>query len=105
VRLAASAGITAEEIDAIASRDDAGTWSDLEAAALAAVDEMLDGYRVTDATWDRLAAHLDERELVELVFVVGTYTALAMAFNTFGLELDPDLRAGAPTTRTDTEEQ
>jgi hypothetical protein len=28
---------------------------------------------------------------VELVFVVGTYTALAMAFNSFGLELEAEL--------------
>ena len=28
---------------------------------------------------------------MELVFVVGTYTGLAMAFNSFGLALDADL--------------
>ena len=33
--------------------------------------------------------HLDESQLVEVVFVVGTYTCLAMAFNSFGLQLDP----------------
>ncbi len=41
------------------------------------------------AAWPK---QLDERQLVELVFVVGTYTALAMAFNSFGLQLDPELR-------------
>ena len=39
----------------------------------------------------RLAERFDERQLVELVFVVGTYTCLAMAFNSFGLELDDEL--------------
>ena len=41
----------------------------------------------------RLAEELDQPQLVELVFVIGTYTCLAMAFNSFELELDPDLRA------------
>ena len=31
-------------------------------------------------------------ELHDVVFVVGTYTGLAMAFNSFGLQLDPELR-------------
>jgi hypothetical protein len=38
---------------------------------------------------------------MELVFVVGTYTALAMAFNSFGLQLDDDLPAAPPRTGTE----
>ena len=55
---------------------------------LAATDQLIDGYRIDDETWQRLATQLDERQLVEAVFVVGTYTCLAMAFNTFGLGHD-----------------
>jgi alkylhydroperoxidase family enzyme len=93
--MAADAGVSDAEVAAV--RDDAATsgWSPLEAALLAAADELVDGYRVADDTWEVLADHLDEQQLMELVFVVGTYTALAMAFNSFGLELDPDLRADA----------
>jgi 4-carboxymuconolactone decarboxylase len=97
-RMGAAIGITAEEIDAI-SRD-TGTdvaWTPLEADLLAAVDQCVDRYRIDDETWGRLAAQLDERQLVEVVFVVGTYTGLAMAFNSFGLQLDPGLEA-APWT-------
>ena len=46
-------------------------------------------YRIDDDTWARLAEQLDERQLVELVFVVGTYTGLAMAFNSFGVAARP----------------
>ena len=76
------------------SRDGAAapTWTPLEADLLAATDQLIDRYRVDDDTWARLAEQLDERQLVELVFVVGTYTALAMAFKSFGLQLDPDLQ-------------
>jgi alkylhydroperoxidase family enzyme len=94
VRIAAGVGITPDEIDAVAHGADDDGWSALDADVLTAVDELVDGYRISDDTWNRLAEQFDERQLVELVFVVGTYTGLAMAFNSFGLELDADL----PTT-------
>ncbi len=67
-------------------------WTPLDTALLDATDQLVDGYRVDDDTWKRLAEQLDERQLVELVFVVGTYVGLAMAFNSFGLQVDPDLQ-------------
>jgi alkylhydroperoxidase family enzyme len=91
VRLAGRYAVTPEEIEAIALGADAEIWSPLEADLLTATDQLLDGYRVDDETWTRLAEHLDERQLVELVFVVGTYTCLAMAFRSFGLQVDPEL--------------
>jgi 4-carboxymuconolactone decarboxylase len=98
VRIAKSCGITSEEIDAIAGRADTHTWSPLDADVLAATDQLLDHYRIDDDTWGRLAARLDERQLMEVAFIVGTYTCLAMAFNTFGIELDPglDVSGAAP---------
>jgi 4-carboxymuconolactone decarboxylase len=91
VRIAQSCGITSDEIEAIARGADAGVWAPLEADLLAATDQLLDDYRIDDDTWTRLAERLDERQLIEVAFTVGTYTCLAMAFNSFGLELDPDL--------------
>jgi 4-carboxymuconolactone decarboxylase len=97
VRIARACGITDEEIDAIARGAEAGTWSPLDAALLTATDECLDGLRISDGTWAELAAQLDERQLLEVVFVIGTYACLAMLFNSVGLELDPGLDAiGAP---------
>jgi alkylhydroperoxidase family enzyme len=96
VRMARSCGITAEEIGSVASGSEAGIWSPLEADLLGATDQLLDQYRIDDDTWARLAEHLDERRLMEVTFVVGTYACLAMAFNSFGLELDPELEAIPP---------
>ena len=105
VRLAQGCGITPDEVDAIArGADSDATWTPLEVDLLAATNELIDGYRVDDATWARLADHLDERQLVEVVFVVGTYTCLAMAFNSFGLELDPELRTLAAPPLPDSED-
>ena len=104
VRLAERVGITADEIAAIAGGADPDTWVPFETDLLAATDQLVDHYRIDDDTWRRLAEQLDERQLVELVFVVGTYTALAMAFNTFGLQIDPELRATAATAISQFEE-
>jgi 4-carboxymuconolactone decarboxylase len=107
VRLAQGCGITEDEIDAIARGADAdagATWTPLEADLLAATNELIDRYRIDERTWARLAEHLDERQLVEVVFVVGTYACLAMAFNSFGLELDPELRTLAAPPLPDSED-
>jgi 4-carboxymuconolactone decarboxylase len=90
-RLAARLGITDHEIAAIAGGP-ATEWTPLEAALLDATEQLVDRYCVDDETWKRLAGHLDDRQLVELVFVVGTYVGLAMAFNSFGLQIDSDLQ-------------
>ena len=88
-------GITTAEIDAVGRGVDAGIWSALEADLVAAADQLLDRYRIDDETYARLAEHLDEPQLIELTFVVGTYTCLAMAFNSLGLALDPELDPAA----------
>jgi hypothetical protein len=61
-----------------------------------AVDELLADARIADATWDVLAAALAERQLMDLVFTVGAYDVLAMAFRSFGVQVDDDLRAAVP---------
>jgi 4-carboxymuconolactone decarboxylase len=95
VRLAGACGITPEQIDAVTRGRHANEWTPFERDLLAATDQLVDHYRVDDETWARLAEVLDERQRMELVFVVGTYTCLAMAFNSFGIELDPDLQPAA----------
>jgi AhpD family alkylhydroperoxidase len=90
-RLAKRYGVTEEEIAAIRAGADGGSWSPLEADLLRATDQLLDDYRVDDTTWARLATQFDETALTEMLYVVGTYTLLAMVFNGLGVELDPDL--------------
>jgi alkylhydroperoxidase family enzyme len=104
VRIARGLGVSSDEIDAIAGRTTSAVWTPLETAALGAVDELIDRHRIDDGTWHQLAKELDERQLVEVVFVIGTYTALAMAFNSFELELDEELREIATTTFATVEE-
>ena len=57
---------------------------------LEAADELLGEGRIGDALLQRLDASLDTHQVMDLVFVVGTYNMLAMAFETWRLTPEPD---------------
>ncbi|MBV9666204.1 MAG: carboxymuconolactone decarboxylase family protein [Actinobacteria bacterium] len=90
--LAADAGLSTDEVAAIVDGPDAGEWPPVERAMLRAVDELIATATVTDATWSALADHLDTQQLMDVVFTVGAYDTVAMAFKAFGVELDSDLQ-------------
>jgi len=91
VILAADAGLGEDEIARIRQGPDAPGWSTHDAAMLRAVDELIVDAIVTDHTWSVLAESMDDQQLMDLVFTVGAYDLLAMAFRSFGIELDADL--------------
>ncbi|MCG5434266.1 carboxymuconolactone decarboxylase family protein [Mycobacterium sp. MYCO198283] len=83
--MAAFLGLTDEEVAAVR---DGQAADDFERLLLAAVDELDDNNGLTDETWHALGERLDDRQRMDFVFTVGTYNMLAMAFNTFGIQLD-----------------
>jgi alkylhydroperoxidase family enzyme len=98
VVLAGDAGIEADEVERIVEGPDAEGWSPFEAALLRAADELIDDAVVGDATWTTLADHLDTEQLMDVVFTVGAYEVIAMAFKSFGVQLDADLRERKPAS-------
>lgn len=84
---ASQLGISPEELVAIT---EVGTemWSPLERDLLAATDQLIDNYSIDDETWSALASQLDERQLMEVPLVVGTYVSLAMTLKSFKLQPD-----------------
>jgi alkylhydroperoxidase family enzyme len=95
-RLGRKAGLSDGEIAAIRDSTQEGGWEPLEAAALRAVDEMAADRNISDDTWRELAARLDRRQLLDLVFTIGTYDMHCLVFNTIGLQLDPGMRGFDP---------
>ncbi len=89
VRIALDSGIAPEEIDAVAGGNDAFDGADL--LVLRAVDELLAERRLGD-TWDALLAELGKHAAIEVIFVVGAYTTLATAFDTWDLPAAADAR-------------
>ncbi|GFG74554.1 carboxymuconolactone decarboxylase family protein [Mycobacterium botniense] len=87
VALAKEAGLSEDEITAVRRGDAANR---LEGAVLTAVDELDEKSQISDQTWATLGERLNDRQRMDLVFTVGCYTLLAMAFNTFGVEIEDD---------------
>lgn len=72
-----SACLTPEEIGQIQRGSSDPAWSEKDRAILRAVEELHADAMVSDATWAVLAQHLDQKQLIELPFVVGHYTMVA----------------------------
>ena len=51
--------------------------------------------RLTERIRLRIQEELDDRQLLEVLFIVGSYLCLALVFNSVGLELDADMDPGA----------
>lgn len=83
VPLARRAGLTDDDLSAVRAGDVADA---LDSAVVAAVDELHTDARISDSTWRSLSEHLDERQLMDLVFTAGGYATLAMAIESFQIE-------------------
>jgi alkylhydroperoxidase family enzyme len=82
------AGLSDEEMSRIAFGPDAPFWDDLERAILRANDELFhDGVSSGD-TWEALSAGLDEQQILDLIFTVGSYETLARMMRSVELPLD-----------------
>jgi 4-carboxymuconolactone decarboxylase len=86
VVLGETAGLTPDEIRALGGRSETYAWDDRDRCLICAVDELVDHQMVTDATWLLLGIAFDEQQLLELLFVVGSYVCLAMVLNSVGVE-------------------
>jgi 4-carboxymuconolactone decarboxylase len=77
-------------------------FDEAERVVLRATDELVRDRKVSDATWPALNVLLDDKQVLDLLFLVGCYVMLAGAMRSLGIERTPDLialaeRHGAPT--------
>ena len=86
---ARDAGLTHDEIAALARSVDDHEWTNSAAALIRAADELCATFAITDATWAQLAAHFDPPQLVEIVMIAGQYSMLSMLANAAAITL-PD---------------
>ncbi len=85
VRMAKDEGITDEQIDAVTRGEAADPF---DRAVITAVDELEEKSQLSDETWAALGERLNDQQRMDFIFTVGCYATLAMAFNTFGVELE-----------------
>ncbi len=88
-RIGLQAGLTVEQLHAVPEGAAAESWSPVERALLAATDQMVERQRVEDATWNELGEHFDDTQLLELLFVAGSYICFAVVVNSARMKPDP----------------
>ena len=90
VAIARHVGVTDEQIGAVERGEiaTAPSLNELERAVLQFTIEVVDGTRVSDATFAAVSDGLGHREIVELLLTVGEYLMLARVMTTLELELD-----------------
>jgi alkylhydroperoxidase family enzyme len=78
-------GLTQEEIDRVGAGPDDPAWTPEEAAVLRSMDELNDHSRIADATWKVLAGTYDNRQLIELITLAGSYHVMAYLMRAIGI--------------------
>lgn len=86
------AGFTTEEIERIIVGSAAPEWDPHERAILRAAEELNEDAMIGDETWATLSERLSEQQLVELLVIVGQFTATAYFQNALRLRLEPSNR-------------
>ena len=87
VARARRAGLTGEEIEAVRLPTREG-WRANEAALLAAVDELLDDFSLSEETRLSLEQSVGVEGILDVIVTVGMYVTLAMLINTAQIEIE-----------------
>jgi 4-carboxymuconolactone decarboxylase len=91
VEIGKEAGLSNADLEAARTGESKDAF---DSALMNAVDELDEKTNISDRTWAALGERLDEQQRMDLVFTTGNYIALAMALNTFGVEVEDDHDGG-----------
>lgn len=86
-----NAGLSDDEIAAIAEGAGADALSEHDRLIIRAADELHSDVMISDETWAGLSKTYNTQQLMDLVFTCGQYRMLAGALKSFGVPLDEGL--------------
>jgi 4-carboxymuconolactone decarboxylase len=100
LRMSLRLGLGADDFAAVQSPA-SPHWKNDERVILRSVDQMLERTDLDEANWKALGAILDRQAIMDLLFTVGAYVLLAIAFNAMRIQREPELielaqRYGSP---------
>ncbi|MGM0564586.1 MAG: carboxymuconolactone decarboxylase family protein [Pseudomonadota bacterium] len=87
------AGLDEATILRVPDGPDSDGWSDRQRALLYACDEIHQDREVSETTWAALNRHYNERDVIEVLMLIGHYEMLAGVLNSTGLPLDEKLES------------
>lgn len=87
VKIAKRSGVSAEEIERVICGSDATGWSEHDRALLRAAEELHADAMISDATWAILAKRFSEKQLFEVIVLVGQFTLVTYFQNSLRLRL------------------
>lgn len=86
-----SHGLTAEHFNGLQSEEPGSVFTPQELAVISAADDICLSGGISDATWPAVSAALHTRQVMELLFVVGGYIALAAILKTARAPVEPQM--------------
>jgi alkylhydroperoxidase family enzyme len=86
--LARVAGLDETEVARVAAGPSAEGWGEDDADILRAADELHEGARISDATWQALSGRYSQAQLIEICMVVGQYHLVAFTLRSLGVQLE-----------------
>jgi 4-carboxymuconolactone decarboxylase len=89
VRIARTLGLSAAEVEAAKAGQGASLGA-FDRMLVRAAEELVNDRCLSDHAWSELAKTYDVEQMIEVVFLVGAFTMLSMATNSFGMPLDDD---------------
>ena len=86
------AGLTDEQLAAVADGDSTELFNDTERAVIALARESTLNVDVSDASWAAAAKHLDDQQMVELTLTSAWYNSGVRVMGLLGIELEDSYR-------------
>ena len=86
------AGLTDEQLAAVADGDNTDLFNDTERAVIALARESTLNVNVSDASWAAAAKHLDDQQMVELTLTIAWYNSGVRVMGLLGIELEDSYR-------------
>jgi len=85
-------GITEEEIERVTRGSDAAGWTEHDKALMRAAEELHDVAMISDETWSVLVKSFSEKQLFELIVLVGQFTLVTYFQNSLRFRVAGDSR-------------
>jgi len=86
------AGLTDEQLAAVADGTSTELFSDAERAVIALARESTINVNVSDESWAAAAKHLDDQQMVELTLTIAWYNSGVRVMGLLGIELEDSYR-------------